>query len=187
MRILPFVLGVLLFQVSAKADKFWLTDPENQKQAAEGSSPDYIEGVLIAESDEGYHIRFVGGEMLLPKERVFKVEKDGLSVDAIVKIERDGKQKRDAAEQERRLTQEIQRKEREVHAAEASARRSDAGAAEANAPAATRVQAPAFDPVLGVVPAQLSTGDLRRDVRLAWELTKDRRYLTLMRQLRRMH
>ena len=182
MRILPFVAGALLLTLPAKADKFWLTDPETQKQsAAEGSSPDYVEGVLIAESDEGYHVRIVGGEVLLPKGRVFKVEKDSLSIDAIVKAERDGKAKRDAAEQERRLAQEIVRKQREVQTAEAAARRSEAAAT--NAPA-TRQPAPEYDPTLHVVPA--NQGDLMREVQMAWALTKDRAYLKLLRQMRRM-
>jgi len=194
MRILPFVLGMLLLQVPAKADKFWLSDPENHKQSAEGSSPAVVVGVLIAESDEGYHVRIVGGEVILPKASVFKIEKDDLSVEAIVKAETDQAKQREAADKDRAMAQAAEKRSRDVKAAEASAKKADAAPIPAAQPAvpsaaeaAARAADAGFDPVLGVdrSPAAMNQNELQREVQLAWSLTKDRRYLKLLRQLRR--
>lgn len=189
MRIIPFVLGALLLQVPAKADKFWLSDPENQKKAAEGSTPDVVVGVLIAESDEGYHVRIVGGEVILPKKSVRKIEKDDLSIDTIVKMEKDQAQQRDAAEKERQMAASAAQRARDVKAVEATAKRAaTVAAAPAPAPARTEVQAPGFDPVIGVYRSaqEGNRNDLQREVQMAWTLTRDTRYLRLLRQLRRM-
>ncbi|MEO6597617.1 MAG: hypothetical protein ABIP94_22970 [Planctomycetota bacterium] len=185
MRMIPLLLGTLLLQVPAKADKFWLADPAKQKNAVQGSSPEYIEGVLIAESDEGYHVRIVGGEVLLPKASVFKIEKDSLSIDAIGKSEKDAQNALEAAEHERQMEQATAQRRKQVQAVEASARKSeDAGPVALPGPAAE----PSFDPVLGVVPERqaMSQSQLQREVQLAYALTKDRRYLKVLRQLRRL-
>lgn len=176
MRILSISACALLLALPAKADKFWLSDPAAQKNAAAGSSPDAIEGVLLAEDAEGYHIRIVGGELVLAKKSVFQVEKDGLTIDDIVKAEKDSAEALALANQERGLQAAVTKKEREVRAAEASARKSDAKAAESKA-----VEA-GFDPVVDRAP---SRGDLVRDAMLAYELTRDRAYLRAARQLRR--
>ncbi len=185
MRILPLTLCALLLQVPAKADKFWLTDPDAQKGASEGSSPNIVEGVLIAESDEGYHVRIVGGEVLLPKKSVFKIEKDGLSIDAIVKVEQDQAKGREAADQERQLAQAATRRARVVKAVEASVRREVPAEP---APAAAAEQKPKFDPVLDALPDPkgMKHSELQREVQLAYALTKDHRYLKVLRQLRRL-
>lgn len=180
MRYFPVTLCALLFAVPAKADKFWLADPASQKNAAAGSSPDYVEGVLLAESDEGYHVRVVGGELVLPKKSVFRIEKDGLSIDAILKAERDAAAGREAAEKERRLAQAAARASREAKAVEASASRAAPVAAEV-APAIEA--APVFDPVIGV--ALQEAVDPLRAARLAWDQTRDRAYMRTLRQLRR--
>lgn len=186
MRYLPLIAGVLLICAPAKADKFWLTDPKVEQNAPAGSSPNLIEGVLIAEDDEGYHVRVAGGEILLPKQSVFKVEKDELSIDAIVKLEADSKQQGELDNQERRLTQATNRQEREVQAAEASVRRA-ARAVEADvSSAAEPAQAGGFDPVLGIATGYNSQFEMMRDAQLAWTMTKDRRYLQVLRQLRRL-
>ncbi|MCB9878323.1 MAG: hypothetical protein H6835_12060 [Planctomycetes bacterium] len=190
MRYLTLIASALLFAVPAKADKFWLTDPEAEQQnAAEGSSPNVIEGVLIAESDEGYHVRVVGGEILLPKKSVFKIEKDALALDAIVKAEADAKAQGERDNQERRLAQEVAVTEQNVRIAEAAARRTaravDADARLAEADAVQVQGAAAFDPVVGVA-ASGNQYELMRDAQVAWTLTNDRRYLKLLRQLRRM-
>lgn len=181
MRTLPLIACALLFAVPAKADKFWLSDPAAQKDAAAGSSPDVLEGVLLAEDADGYHIRIVGGELVLPKKAVFKIEKDGLTVDAIVKAEKDAAAALLTADRERQLLQEVARKEREIKVAEASAQRGAARPAEASAP--RRDAAPAYDPVVdALVPA---AGDAVLAAKLAWEQTGDRRWLVEMRRLRR--
>ncbi len=185
MRILPFVLGTLLLQVSAHADTFWLSDPSAQKNSAEGSVADVIKGVLIAESDEGYHVRIVGGELILPKASVWKIEKDDLSIDTIVKQEKDQADTLAAANREREMAQAAARRARAVAAVEASATKAaDAEPVEASVP----VEEPAFDPVLGVAHEQgtIHQPQLLRDLQLAWSLTQDRRYLKLLRQVRRM-
>lgn len=183
MRLLSLTACALLFALPAKADKFWLSDPAADKQATEGSSPNVVEGVLIAESDEGYHVRIVGGEVLLPKKLVHKIEKDGLSLDAIVKAERDAKEKLATADRERELEQSAARKAREIQVLEAAARRGGRATEAVVAPSA--VDGPVFDPVVGVVRGA-STSDLLADAQIAYELTKDRRYLRVIRQLRRL-
>lgn len=188
MRILPLIVCTLLLQVPAKADKFWLSDPAGEKNAAEGSSPNIVVGVLIAESDEGYHVRIVGGEVILPKASVKKIEKDGLSIDGIVQLEKDEAKQREAADRERQMAQAAEQRLAAVKALEASATRAAAEpvtAAATEAPVAVPV---GFDPVIGVdrsLPG-MSQIELQREVQLAWSLTKDRRYLKLLRQLRRL-
>jgi hypothetical protein len=169
MRFPLLVVCALLLQVPAKADKYWLSDAT--------SAPAFVEGVLIAESDEGYHVRVRGGEVLLPKKLVLRIEKDALSVDDLVAAEKAGKAQRETSEQERRTAQAAPAPRRMGNAAEASATR-DADAA--------AVPAEAFDPVLDRTTVQ-GDAELQRDLQLAWSLTKDRRYLRLLRQQRRLH
>lgn len=194
MRILPFLLGSLLLQVSVPADTFWLSDPKQHENAPEGSLPEVIRGVLIAESDEGYHVRIVGGELILPKASVYKIEKDDLSIDAIVQMEKDQAQALADANAERREMLAAERRAREVRALEASLRSVrgeavEAAAAPAVVPAPVVIEPQPFDPVVGVVPpaaATMTQPELLRELRLAWELTHDRSYLTLLRVVRRM-
>lgn len=184
MRYLPVIAFALLFAAPAKADKFWLSDPKVDAAAPAGSSPNLIEGVLLAENDEGYHIRVVGGELVLPKQRVFQVEKDGLTLDAIVQAERDALAAGERANEERRLVQRAQFEERRVRIAEATARRR-ARAVEASTGRGDVVVAPAtFDPVLSVATGSDHYAQMR-DARLMWEHTRDRSYLKLLRRLRR--
>jgi hypothetical protein len=195
MRILTLVLGTLLLQVPAKADKFWLSDPKAEK-AAEGAPPNILTGVLIAESDEGYHVRVVGGEVILPKASVFKIEKDGLSVDDIVKTEKDQAEALAAADRERQMAQAAARREREVRAVEAAVRRDERrAAAEAAASAATEIPVepisttePSFDPVVDAL--RMTVQDpmtaMMRDLKTAWNETRDRDYLKMLRRMRRL-
>lgn len=186
MRLIPLLIGAALFCAPAKADKFWLSDPQAEKDnAAAGSSPNLIEGVLIAESDEGYHVRIVGGEVLLPKASVYKIEKDDLTLDAIVDAEKDAKAAGERADVERRLAQEAASVERERQAAEASMR-PEARAVDAAASARPTPVAPAFDAVLGVAPVVIDQLQLMRAARAQWNLTRDRQYLKQLRRLRRM-
>lgn len=185
MRFLPLTACALLFALPAKADKFWLSDPDAQKNGAAASSPDVIEGVLLAEDADSYHIRVVGGEVVLAKKRVFKVEKDGLTIDAIVKAEKDSAEALALANKERELHQEIARKEREIRAVEAAARK---GAAQPAAAPQPEVTAPAeFDPVLGVATGAMGRAGLLREAKLAYERTGDRAWLRALRQLRRLN
>lgn len=189
MRILPLTAFALLFCAPAKADKFWLVDPKVEQNAPEGSSPNLIEGVLIAESDEGYHVRIVGGEIVLPKKSVYKIEKDDLTLEAIFKTELQGEAAGKQANEERRVAQDARQRDRNVRIAEAAASRS-AGVVDASAtavPQAAPVAPSYFDPVVGVSvnPAQ-NNRTLMRDVQLEWKATGDRRYLQMLRLLRRI-
>ncbi|MBX3464286.1 MAG: hypothetical protein KF830_14035 [Planctomycetes bacterium] len=184
MRILPLVLGTLLLQVPAHADVFWLSDPA--KTGAQGSLPDTLRGVLIAESDEGYHVRIVGGEVILPKASVFKIEKDDLTIEAIVQAERDQADALAAADRERQMAQLANRRAREIAVVEASAARAAAATAADAGAAAGAGEAPAFDPVLGTYgDGGASLVRYERELQFAWSVTKDRRYMKLLRQARR--
>jgi hypothetical protein len=177
----------LLFALPAKADKFWLADPAAAKNTAAGSSPEVIEGVLVAEDQDAYHIRVVGGELLLAKKSVFKVEKDGLTLEAVVKAEKEAAEKAVAQNRDRELQQTEARKVRDIQVLEASARRTRAEVAEAQAQPVAPAAQPVFDPVLGVVrgAGYGSQQDLMIDAQLAWQMTRDPRYLKMLRQLRR--
>lgn len=186
MRYLPLIAGVFLICAPAKADKFWLSDPAKQADTA-GSSPELIRGVLVAEDDLAYHIRIEGGELALPKSRVFKVEKDGLTLDAIVKAEASAKKAQDVANEERIAAQSAAKQRRDVRIAEATARRS-ARVAEAvsSRPQVLPITVAEFDPVIGVVSGGVSDAALIRDAKMLWKTTKDRRYLRQLRLLRRL-
>lgn len=191
MRILLLPLVALCLQVPAKADKFWLSDPAAQKNAPEGSLPNLVEGVLIAESDEGYHVRIVGGEVLLPKKSVFRIEKDDLSIAAIVKQEQAAASQRAAAEEAapKAVPATARRKSAKAEAKEATAQRREPTETPAPVPASAQPKASTFDPVIGreVPPTDgLSQADLMAELQLAWTMTKDKRYLVALRQLRRM-
>ena len=184
MRLIPLMLGAALFAAPAKADKFWLSDPKAEANAPAGSSPNVIEGVLIAESDEGYHVRIVGGEILLPKASVFKIEKDGLTLNAIVDAENRAKDKGARDNEERRLAQQIAAQERTVQIAEASARR-EARVLEA-VENSNRVAA-GFDPVIGrATPMLLTDAERIAELKRLFRVTRDRSYLRQLRRLRRL-
>lgn len=185
MRLLSLAVAAALLCPVAKADKFHLGSPETRAKLAEGSAPDVIEGVLLSEDAEFFHVRVVGGEVMLRKQLVTKVEKDDLTLDAIVKRERDRAEQLAKADAERRAAQA------EARAAESAPDRRPRGTpAEATLRrpgAAVPVEA-AFDPVVGVLePAvTLSDRDLLREMELAYELTGDHRYIKLVRKLRRL-
>jgi len=186
MRLIPLVVCSVLFSLPAKADKFWLEDPESHKNAAAGSSPAVIEGVLISEDADGYHVRTVGGEIVLAKKSVFKVEKDGMTLDAIVKAEADAAKPNQAADQERQMAHAADRRAAQVKAVEAAAHRGSATPVEAAAPAPAPIEVP-YDPVIDVVPSRTGTthAELLRDLKLAHEVTGNRSFLKQLRIERR--
>jgi hypothetical protein len=188
MRLIPLVVCSVLFSLPAKADKFWLEDPESHKNAAAGSSPAVIEGVLISEDADGYHVRTVGGEIVLAKKSVFKVEKDGMTLDAIVKAEGDAAKPNQAADQERQMAQAADRRAAQVKAVEAAAHRGSATPVEAAAPAPAAAEA-VYDPVLDVIPARqgVNAVELVRDLTLAHEVTGRRDVLKALRIARRLN
>ena len=190
MRVLPVLLFVLGLQATAKADRFWLSDPG--AKVPEGTAPDCIEGVLLAEGPEGYHVRIVGGEVLLPKSAVVRVEKDGLTVAQIVQRETELAAQRGPAPIPAAAPGAAPAAAKKPAAipVEATAKRGDAipAPAAAQPPAQAGVDS-GYDPVLHRrQPAPgASVADLRAELQLAWTLTKDKRYLTALRQLRRHH
>lgn len=170
-------LAPLAFQPQLHADRFHLASAQEESKAAEGSSPSIIEGVLLGEENGMYRLRVVGGEMWLAKSSVQRVEKDALTVADV-----EAREKAQAAA----ATTPAQ------NAVEATARRSDKAAADAVvAPAPVAAPAPVrvrFDPVLGTMvdPAELmADAMLERELAFAYTMTKDRRYIRLLRQLRR--
>ncbi len=187
MRFLTLSVCALLFALPAKADKYWLSDPAAEKNAAAGSSPNVIDGVLVAEDADAYHIRVVGGEMLLPKKIVFKVEKDGLTLEALVNAEKELADKQVSANREREQEQTAARKARGIQVLEAATRRTRAEVVEAQTRGAAPAAQPFFDPVVGAARGGLGPQqDLMVDAQLAWQMTHDPRYLKLLRQLRRL-
>jgi hypothetical protein len=185
MNLLPLaMLAAALLGPRAMADKFYVGAANDPKQA-EGSSAEYISGVLISESKTEYHIRIVGGEITLPKNRVLRVEKDGFTVDAVVRSEKDRTEKLAAEETDRRRTQAdaadaAARRRMQRQASEATVRPSDVAGAQ---PA---VQ-PGYDPVRDVSATGLSEAALMMELKAAYEATGDDRYMKQLRQLRRMH
>jgi hypothetical protein len=185
MRFIPLSACALLLALPAKADKFWFSDPATAKNAPAGSSPDCLQGVLISEDATSYHIRVVGGELVLAKKSVVKVEKDGLTLENIQKSEKDAADALALANKERTLKQELDRKERELRAVEASARHGNARPVEASAPR-PEVAPPTFDPVLGVARG-VSDVATQLELKRLYEETGDQSYLTDLRRLRRAH
>lgn len=184
MRILTLTLAALALAAPAQADTFWFSDPAARQDAPEGSQPDCIVGVLLGEDADGYRVRVVGGEVLLPKAAVVKIDKDDLTVAAIEQAEREAAEALAAANRERELRLQIGRKEREIRIAEAAMRKSSSAPTAGKPPA---VEEPAYDPVVGVARsgAKRSASPVYRS-RLASERAAAREaHQQLRRELRR--
>ncbi len=191
--LIPTLLAGLLLSSgpSAPPDTFWLET--GARAGVEGSSPRSIEGVLLDQDEDFYHLRVEGGELWLAKAQVVKIDKNSTTVAAIEAAEKQAHAQRTAAAKAAELARRA--------AAEAAALAEPAAASEAvfsgvvlddvtAAPAeTTRVrEARHFDPVLGAVRGGHEIGDARllRDLELAYQLTHDRSYLKLLRKLRRL-
>lgn len=180
------IAGLLLICAPVKADKFWLADPKAEQSAAAGSSPDVIEGALVQEDEDGYHIRVEGGVIVLAKSLVFHIEKEAVTLDEIVQAEAANRKRLDESNQQRIATQKSERRSRKASYAEASAKRSaQPVAAPSRQIEDTRTSPDEFDPILGLANDN-SQYTMMRDAQLAWRQTKDRRYLKMLRQLRRL-
>ena len=180
----PFcaLLGLILASAPAKADTFWLADPQGAARAEPGSAPPTLRGVLLAEDDGVYVIRIVGGSVHIPKSSVFRVDEDDWTLAAVAAAEAAAAPAGLLANEQRR--QEALRAIRqEVPQGRAGARRRGR-AVEASA-TVTKPRTERFDPVLGVAS---SSDQLRQRMDAAerdWQRTRNRRYLKLLRQLRR--
>lgn len=192
--LLPALLGLCITS-AARADTFWLSDPK--EKLPEGASHRTLTGVLLAQSDEGYHVRIVGGEVLLPKSAVYRIDKDSLSLDDIVQQEQAAAARAAVAEQERQAQRAARQAEaatapRAMRAVPAEASFENGGRAEPVDPAAEDrpsmpLQSGHYDPVLHrfvPAPGQLTTTQLRRELAFAWRVTRDPRYRDALRQLR---
>lgn len=173
MRILLLLSVALALCAPAKADKFWLEDPANAAKSAEGSTPLYLQGVLLGEADGFYEIRVEGGTLRLPKASVHRIDKDALTVAAIESAEQGQHEALASADNQRQQAQAARTVRRSVvaEAREASVSVDDVGAA------------PAFDPVLGVLRVDR---DPLAELRLRFPEGRDRNERKVLRQLRRL-
>ena len=183
MRFLLLLCATALLSPAAKADKFWLSDPKSN--TAQGSQADMIHGVLLGEDDHNYQLRVVGGELLLAKKRVFKIEKDDLTIDDIVALEKKDRERLAKTAEARAMQREAELSRRQARAAEATARRN---ATETVLQPVVEIELPTFDPAIGTFAVNDATSYRQRlrDLQVAWVLTKDRRFIKLIRQTRRM-
>jgi len=190
MRFPLFTLLALSLGAEARADKYWLTDPAAAKPGTPGH--EVLDAVLLRETATTYHLRLVGGVMELPKSRVWKVERDGLTVAQIEAEELALRTAAEAADAERRAEQKTEQKAEQKteqqteppsptrgQPVEASAVR------ERPAPAAAPAKGH-YDPILGryvKAPGELSRAELRRELQFAYRMTRDPRYLAALRKL----
>jgi hypothetical protein len=186
---IPFLLslGLLLHPASAP-DKFWMSE-----------APDaaVIEGSLLDEDATHYHLRVQGGEIWLLKARVLRIEKDGLSVEAIAQREQEAKDAKAAADKvadERAAAERVavEPTGEPPAAVEADQRPGAATPAEASAGQAPPTEAgepvpERFDPIRGrLVPGTLATRDeTLRALAASYTATRDRSVLRQLRLLRR--
>jgi hypothetical protein len=178
MRSIPLaLLAASLLAPLARADKFWVGSSDTEKNAVAGSSPNCIEGVLLSEDEKQYQIRVVGGEIVLEKKLVYRVDKDGLTLETIQRAEAAAAEER--AKEAPVVPADLGMPPRPVPV--------DAGfqPSQAPAPEAAPEAAVLFDPVVGRLPVS-GRHELMHELRVAWDLTKDRRYMTELRRLRRM-
>ena len=136
-----------------------------------------LAGVLLAEEGGYYQIRVIGGEVRIPKAAVFKVESDAQTLETLAAAE--------AAGQEQRAQDDRERRERQRSRRASRGRAPRARVAEASF---SRPEAPArrFDPVVGVSSTDNGHLQCMQDAERAFAQTRDRRYLKLLRRLRRM-
>lgn len=127
-RIALLSLGLALLAPSASADKFYFGKKETAEKLQAGS-PDVVEGVLLREENGIYVIRVEGGEIHVPKDSIYRIEKDDLTVAAIEQRERAARERLARADEERRrfLVAEASRRAEAVRPAEAAARREAGG------------------------------------------------------------
>lgn len=123
-RIALLSLGLSVLAPSVSADKFYFGTAQEAEKLQAGT-PDVVEGVLLREENGTYVIRVEGGEIHVPKDSIYKIEKDDLTVAAIEQRERASRERLARADEERRrlLAAEASRRVEGVHPAEAATRR----------------------------------------------------------------
>ncbi|MGE3174783.1 MAG: hypothetical protein AB7O97_19290 [Planctomycetota bacterium] len=172
----------------SRPDKFWFEAPEAAQ--VEGSAPAFVEGVLLDETDDAYHVRVVGGEVWLPKAQVVKVEKDRLTTQRIERAEQK------AAEDAQKAAAESAPPAGEGEVDEVATEVAEPPCCDPHEElavveefvATAPVVPPHYDPVLHVLRVDPACSDwtLIRDLELAYEVTRDRTYIKLLRVMRRL-
>lgn len=103
-RILVVLAFVPLLSLTARADKIhFLSKTDNSKVT--GNAPNYIEGIVVSESEDKIEVRVQGGTMILDRKRVAYIEKDGLKIADIEGRERASAARLQDADSERLQTQ----------------------------------------------------------------------------------
>ena len=117
MRIPLLLLALAALAPSLRADRFYFGNEADDKKFVGkegGDARAAITGVLLREQNGMYVIRVEGGEVWVDRSRIYRVEKDGLTVAQIEEHERSAREVLTAANK-RRATQAV----------EAAARRSE--------------------------------------------------------------
>ena len=187
------LLACCVIAPDACADKFYFGSEEESAKLYEGSSLDVIVGVLLAEDETTYTIRVEGGELTLQKSQVYKVEKDGMTVADIEKLETDDADRLAQADAERIqiliADAELVRADR-VAAAEATARRYQEAVAAIDVAARDEIEPPVlppFDPVVGARGVAIDGSSLTFEVEMLYRASKYPHLRKLMRIARRMN
>lgn len=119
--------AVLLFTLTSSlaAQKFHFGPEDETGKTLGNAAGRTIEGVIVAEDETTYTVRIVGGEMIVPKDTVTKVESTGITLANIETAEQE--------QAEQVADAEIRRQQ--IQAAEASAQRDYREAVRAAEPA----------------------------------------------------
>lgn len=133
-RIVVPSLLLAVLAPSLRADKFYFASDEDQeKTVGNAAKESFVEGVLLKEDKDSYTIRIMGGEMVVAKAMVVKIERDGLTVAQLEAAE--AARKDELAQQEtnrRQLQAAAAAARREAHAAEAAMPRDRRGPSQLN-------------------------------------------------------
>lgn len=106
MRKSPILLALALAS-TAQADRFYFGREADDKKvvAGEGATAEsVVQGVLLREQDGLYVIRIEGGEVWVEKSRIYKVERDGLTVAQLEEREKAAQTKLAVSNEERART-----------------------------------------------------------------------------------
>jgi hypothetical protein len=131
--ILP-TLALLTLAPAASADKFYFGSAEEAAKTI--GSPRMVQGVLVADDEDSYTIRIEGGVVTVPKSSVYKIERDGVTIEDIESVENRLRESLAAANDERIERQAAEREAREERLREIREAEEDAmiAAAQAYAP-----------------------------------------------------
>ena len=150
-RLILSTLALLTLAPAASADKFYLGSAEEAEKTS--GSPRAIQGVLLEDAEESYTIRIEGGLVTIPKSLVYKIEKDGVTIQDLENVENRLRESLAAADDARI---EIQAAEREARAERLreireEQERIDYDESQING---SDYDAPVYDPVLDVATGQ---------------------------------